>query len=351
MVPFSGWEMPVQFSGLINEHMAVRKKVGLFDISHMGVIKLEGENPKDKLQSLVPSDLNRIGPGEACYTVLLNSDGGIIDDLIIYDLGSQNQKHESVLLVINASRTINDLNWLNKHLENKNLTFTNAKENKVFLAIQGPFAKKTLETVLDQSLEGIPRFGHKTLPKNTSHNGNSIFLSRTGYTGEEGFELLLEAEEGKQLWLRLIKEGVIPCGLGARDTLRLEACMHLYGNDLTTKTTPFEAGLGWLIHLEMPSQFIGRNALEQQAKDGIKKRLVGLKLEDRAIARHGYPVLKGNMKVGEVTSGTWSPTLREAIALAYVPAELSELGTLLNVEIRDKIYKAKIVRKPFYQKA
>lgn len=351
MVPFAGWEMPVQFSGLVNEHEAVRKKAGLFDISHMGVLLLQGINAKAALQTLVPSDLYRIGPGEACYSVLLNHDGGILDDLIVYDLGIDEKKLEKLMVVINASCTKADTSWLKTHLEPRNIEIFNAKNNGILLALQGPESMGLLERLIGESLENLPRFGHRQIKDNNHNVSEPIFIARTGYTGEEGFEILLSQEAGKNLWSQLIQEGVTPCGLGARDTLRLEAGMHLYGNDMDSKTSPFEAGLGWLVHLEMPSEFIGRAALEQQAEEGIGRRLVGLKLKGRAIARPGYPVIHEKAQVGTITSGTWSPSLSEAIAMAYVPIELSKKGTALSVEIRGINYPATIVKRPFYRRA
>lgn len=349
MVPFAGWEMPVQFSGLIQEHKAVRNSVGMFDISHMGVLRLEGANPKDTLQQLVPSDLHRIGPGEACYTVLLNDQGGIRDDLIIYDLGAIDAERGALVLVINAACADSDTAWIRERMEPAGLTVTDIKNNGVLLALQGPQAIPLLEQLSGEDLSGLPRFGHRNLQ--LQGLSDSVFTARTGYTGEDGVELLLTAEDGQRLWTQLIEKGVAPCGLGARDTLRLEAAMHLYGQDMNADTNPFEAGLGWLVHLEMPADFIGRQALEQAAETGPNKRLVGLKLEGRAIARHDYPVLHNGEPVGVITSGTWSPTLEEPIALASIPTGLAKLGTSLSVEIRGKAQPATVVRRPFYKRA
>ncbi len=353
MVPFAGWEMPVQFSGLIKEHHAVRNNAGLFDISHMGVLLLEGNNPKDILQSLVPSDLHRIGPGEACYTVLLNENGCIIDDLIVYDLGQTNKNIENLLLIINAGCTARDIAWLKQNLEPANITVSDAKSGKALMALQGPKSMQILETITTTSLQNLPRFGHRKLAINKMEDegSESIFISRTGYTGEDGFEILAQSQTATSIWTKLIKAGVSPCGLGARDTLRLEAGMHLYGNDMNSQTTPFEAGLGWLVHLEMPTNFIGRDALEQQTEQGLKRRLVGLTIQGRGIARNGYQVLHKGLKVGEVTSGTWSPTLRKAIALAYIPTELSKINSSVEIDIRGTQYAATVVKLPFYRKA
>ncbi|MBM5817507.1 MAG: glycine cleavage system aminomethyltransferase GcvT [Cyanobacteria bacterium K_Offshore_surface_m2_239] len=346
MVPFAGWEMAVQFTGLVQEHNAVRQHCGVFDISHMGVLRLCGANVKDELQRLVPTDLHRIGPGEACYTVLLNEAGGIRDDLIIYDRGP-----EEVLTVINAACAEADTDWLRSQLEPRGIQISDHKGDGVLLALQGPDAPARLEALVGESLDGVPRFGHREVSlRGEGLEGAAVFVARTGYTGEDGFELLLSRDQGLALWERLLAEGVAPCGLGARDTLRLEAAMHLYGNDMDDATTPLEASLGWLVHLEMPADFIGRAALERQTAEGVSRRLVGLKLAGRAIARHGYPVRHDGAVVGEVTSGTWAPTLGEAIALAYVPAALAKVGTALAVEIRGQDQPATVVKRPFYRR-
>ena len=347
MVPFAGWEMAVQFGGLLQEHQAVRQGCGLFDISHMGVLRLRGEGVKDALQGLVPTDLFRIGPGEACYTVLLNEQGGIRDDLIVYDRGWQAdaEVHE-LLLVINAACADADTAWIRSQLEPQGITVANRKGDGVLLALQGPEAQARLEALSGTNLDGLPRFGHRELDL----AGATAFVGRTGYTGEDGFELLLPRNAGLALWTQLLADGVVPCGLGSRDTLRLEAAMHLYGADMDGATTPLEAGLGWLVHLEMPKPFIGRAVLERQTAEGVQRRLVGLTLQGRAIARHGYPVLQNGERVGEITSGTWSPTLGQAVALAYVPVAAAKLGTELAVEIRGKAEPAVVVKRPFYRR-
>ena len=360
VVPFAGWEMAVQFSGLVAEHQAVRSSCGLFDISHMGVLRLRGDGAKDALQALVPSDLFRIGPGEACYTVLLNDAGGIRDDLIVYDQGrvaddsAPGVETDGLLLVINAACAEADTAWIRSQLEPWGIRVSDAKGDGVLLALQGPEAVPRLEALAGVSLAGLPRFGHRQLLLAGSATGAAagadLFVGRTGYTGEDGFELLLGREAGLALWQQLLDDGVVPCGLGARDSLRLEAAMHLYGSEMDASTTPLEAGLGWLVHLEMAKPFIGREVLERQSAEGVTRKLVGLKLEGRAIARHGYPVLHQGQTVGVVTSGSWSPTLGEAIALAYVPSEVAKLGSELAVEIRGKAAPAVVVKRPFYRR-
>jgi len=301
----------------------------------------------------VPTDLFRIGPGEACYTVLLNEQGGIRDDLIVYDRGWQAdaQVHE-LLLVINAACADADTAWLRSQLEPQGISLSDAKADGVLLALQGPEAPARLESLSGQSLAGLPRFGHRELA--LSGIGEA-FVARTGYTGEDGFELLLPRAAGLALWERLLAEGVSPCGLGARDTLRLEAAMHLYGQDMDASTTPLEVGLGWLVHLEMPKPFIGRSVLERQTQAGAPRRLVGLQLQGRAIPRHGYPVHAAQAAadcpaIGQVTSGGWSPCLEAGIALASVSAEHARLGTELMVEIRGRREPALVVKRPFYKR-
>jgi aminomethyltransferase len=353
MVPFAGWEMAVQFAGLLEEHRAVREHCGVFDISHMGVLRLSGPGAKDALQGLVPSDLFRIGPGEACYTVLLNKQGGIRDDLIVYDRGWDEaaQAHE-LLLVINAACAEADTAWIRSQLEPAGIEVSDHKRDEVLVALQGPEAAAQLEALSGADLRGLPRFGHRQL---LLPGIGEAFIARTGYTGEDGFELLLAQEAGLALWQLLLERGVTPCGLGARDTLRLEAAMHLYGSDMDATTTPLEAGLGWLVHLEIPKPFIGREALELQTSAGVERRLVGLKLQGRAIPRHGYPVLAagaapGSTPIGRITSGGWSPSLQAGIALASVESGHSSLGAELAVEIRGKAEPAQVVRRPFYKR-
>jgi aminomethyltransferase len=356
MVPFAGWEMAVQYSGLVAEHEAVRSHCGVFDISHMGVLELRGDGVKDALQALVPSDLFRIGPGEACYTVLLNDAGGIRDDLIVYDRGrvvADGGESDELLVVINAACAEADTAWLRQHLEPSAIAISDIKGDGVLLALQGPDAPRRLEGLAGVDLAGLPRFGHRELTLAHAEGaaaGARVFVGRTGYTGEDGFELLLEPEAGLALWRQLLAAGVTPCGLGARDTLRLEAAMHLYGQDMDAGTSPLEVGLGWLVHLEMAKPFIGRPALERQSAEGVKRRLVGLELQGRAIARHGYPVLHNGAVVGEVTSGSWAPSLGKAIALALVPSELARLGSELAVEIRGRSEPATVVKRPFYRR-
>ena len=339
MTGFAGWEMPVQFSGIKQEHAAVRTSVGMFDISHMGKFVLTGGSALRSLQQLVPSDLGKLSPGKAQYTVLLNPHGGIIDDLIVYDEGEQ------VTLIVNAATTTKDKTWLLEHLSGVELQ--DNSQDQALIAVQGPKAVATLQLITDIDLSAIRRYNHAS----GQVLGYPAFLARTGYTGEDGFEVMVEADSAADIWNALQEQGAQPCGLGARDTLRLEAAMALYGQDISDDTTPLEGGLSWLVHLDGVPDFIGRDVLVTQKSEGVSRRLVGLQLEDRNIARHDYPIIQSGKSVGIVTSGTLSPTLGYPIALAYVPAELAKVGTIVNVQIRQKTVPATVVKRPFYKAA
>lgn len=344
LTSFGGWEMPVQFSSITTEHQAVRNAAGIFDISHMGKFTLTGKNLIAQLQYLVPSDLSRLQPGQAQYTILLNPNAGIIDDIIFYYQGENSDGEQQGVMIVNAATTSKDKTWLLQHLDTQAINFQDLSKEKILVAVQGPKAVELLQPFVEADLSSVKAFGHLE----ASILGKPAFLARTGYTGEDGFEVMLGPEEGVKLWRSLIEAGVIPCGLGARDTLRLEAAMALYGQDIDDTTTPLEAGLGWLVHLDTKGDFIGRPILERQKAAGVQRRLVGLQMQGRNIARHGYQVLSAGVIVGEVTSGTLSPTLGYPIALAYVPTQLANTGQQLDIEIRGKTYPAIVVKKPFY---
>ncbi|MEO0432349.1 MAG: glycine cleavage system aminomethyltransferase GcvT [Cyanobacteria bacterium J06656_5] len=340
MTAFSGWEMPVQFSSIKQEHAAVRTSVGLFDISHMGKFILTGDTVLRSLQQLVPSDLGKLSPGKAQYTVLLNPQGGIIDDLIIYDEGNQ------VTLIVNAATTAKDKSWLLEHLSGVELQ--DNSQNQALIAVQGPKAVATLQLITeDIDLSTIRRYHHAR----GQVLGHKAFLARTGYTGEDGFEVMVNADGAADIWTALQAHGAEACGLGARDTLRLEAAMALYGQDINDTTTPLEGGLSWLVHLDKVSDFMGRDVLAKQKADGVSRRLVGLQLDGRNIARHDYPIIQDDKSIGIVTSGTLSPTLGYPVALAYVPTELAKIGTVVTVQIRQKTVPATVVKRPFYKAA
>ncbi len=340
---FSGWEMPVQFSGLKQEHQAVRSHAGMFDISHMGKFIFTGDCAIDTWQALVPSDLSRLQAGQALYTVLLNEQGGIIDDIIFYYLGKSDGEQKAIVIV-NAGTTQKYKFWILGHL-NDSVTMEDVSQQQALIALQGPLAVKTLQDLIEPDITTMTAFSHRTV----SINGSTAFIARTGYTGEDGLEIMLEPAAARQLWQSLLEAGVTPCGLGARDTLRLEAAMSLYGQEIDETITPLEAGLSWVVNLQDRGDFIGRSVLERQKAEGVKRRLVGLEMSGRYIARHGYPVIFEGKEVGKVTSGTLAPTVSKAIALAYVPKSLSKTGQKLEVEIRGKTYPATVVKKPFYR--
>ncbi len=345
MTEFAGWEMPVQFTGIRAEHEAVRSNCGMFDISHMGKFALLGKQAVEQLQALVPSDLGRLQPGEAQYTVLLKPEAGILDDIIFYYQDREATDEQRAMIIVNAATKVKDFDWLQAHLDCDRVELQNLSALKALIAVQGPAAVDYLQPLVEAELSKVGRFGHLE----ALVLGQPAFLARTGYTGEDGFEVMVDPAVGEQLWRALLDAGVTPCGLGARDTLRLEAAMALYGQDIDETTTPLEAGLSWLVHLDTKGDFIGRQVLEQQKANGTPRRLVGLQMQGRHIARHGYPVLSASQPVGEVTSGTLSPTLGHPIALAYVPSQLAKVGRELFIEIRGKAYPAIVVKKPFYK--
>jgi aminomethyltransferase len=345
---FSGWEMPVQFSGLKLEHQAVRSQAGMFDISHMGKFTFVGDRLIDTWQTLVPSDLSRLQPGQAMYTVLLNPQGGIIDDIIFYYQGTAGTQQQATVIV-NAGTTDKDKTWILSHLEDSSVTMQDLSQSQALIALQGPKAAQILQAMTTEDLTSLTAFDHRTITLKSLSNSPSAFIARTGYTGEDGFEIMLDPDVAQQLWRSLQQAGVTPCGLGARDTLRLEAAMSLYGQEIDDTISPLEAGLGWVVHLKDKGDFIGRSILEQQKAEGVKRRLVGLEMSGRYIARHGYPVVFDGAVVGVVTSGTLAPTVGKAIALAYVTTSLSNPGQAFEVEIRGKTHPATVVKKPFYR--
>lgn len=354
MTGFSGWEMPVQFSGIRQEHEAVRTTAGMFDISHMGKFLLEGPDVIAQLQTLVPTNLAKLIEGKAQYTVLLNEQGGIIDDLIIYHQGEAGEgetadkpaAQQRITLIVNAGTTAKDRDWLQSHLPDT-IKFTDLSQDQALIAVQGPEATAKLQSLCaEQDIQSLPRYNHLS----GTLLGYPAFFARTGYTGEDGFEVMVPVDGAADIWQALLEIDVVPCGLGARDTLRLEAAMALYGQDISDKTTPLEAGLSWLVHLDKTEDFIGRSVLEKQKAAGVSRKLVGLTLEGRNIARHDYPVMNGAETVGVITSGTLSPTLGYPVALGYVAPELAKVGQTVDVAIRNKIFPATVVKRPFYKR-
>ncbi len=344
IVPFAGWEMPVQYAGIVEEHKAVREHAGLFDVSHMGELYLRGSQAEAVVDSLVTNDVGKLPVGKALYTCAVNEGGTILDDLIIYHLAQG-----EVLVVCNAS----NLGKMSPHFERHakgRCEFEDASAATALLALQGPDAVKVLEAAGGGALVGLPRFG----VGRGEVQGISVLAARTGYTGEDGFELFVNNAQAEALWAALMQAGqpfgLQPIGLGARDTLRLEAALRLYGNDMDETTDPWEAGLGWVVKLEGRS-FLGRDALVARKEKGLSRKLVGLEMVGRGIARHGHTIVdaQGNV-LGPVTSGSPAPSLGTNIGLAYVPLEHASHGAPLLVDIRGKAIEAKVVPIPFYKR-
>jgi aminomethyltransferase len=343
MVAFSGWSMPVQYTGVIDEHQTVRTAVGLFDVSHMGEVELKGPRALEVTNRIITNDVSKIVDGQALYTVMCRPDGGIVDDLVVYRMSS-----DHVFICVNAANREKDFAWI-KEQANNDCQVINASDDWAQIAVQGPKAAELVKRLADTSTDDIKTYHFKR----GNVAGKSAIISRTGYTGEDGFELYVASKDGPHVWRALIDKGkdlgVKPAGLGARDSLRLEMRYALYGNDIDDHTNPIEAGLGWVVKLDKPD-FLAKKTLEKVKSEGPKRKLVGFEMVDRGIARHGYPVVKDGKKIGEVTSGTMGPSIDKAIGMAYVPAELSGIGTEIDVEIRGKPVKAKVVKTPFYQR-
>ncbi|MCK4417346.1 MAG: glycine cleavage system aminomethyltransferase GcvT [Candidatus Latescibacteria bacterium] len=342
MIQFAGWQMPLQYTSIPEEHRSVRESAGLFDLSHMGEIRLQGKGAFHLVQRLVTNDLAHLNPGEVLYTPMCNSQGGIIDDLLVY-----RTDQEEFLLVVNAANTEKDYAWIEKQSRGE-AKVENLTDEFSLIALQGPKAEEILTELTDVSLSQLLYY-HFTQAK---VKGVNALLSRTGYTGEDGFELYLASQEAPKLWNALLQTGkpygLKPTGLGARDTLRLEMGYRLHGNDIDETTSPFEAALDWTVKLSK-GDFIGREALEKQKKEGISRKLIGFQMETRIAPRKGYALLVKKLKIGEVTSGSFSPTLQKGIGLGYVDLQHTSPGSSISVGIRDKNYPARIVSLPFYE--
>jgi aminomethyltransferase len=345
IVPFAGWEMPVQYAGIVEEHKAVRERAGLFDVSHMGELHLRGSQAEAVVDSLVTNDVGKLPVGKALYTCAVNEGGTILDDLIIYRVAEG-----EVLVVCNAS----NLGKMSPHFERHakgRCEFEDASSETALLALQGPKAIEVLRAAGgDAGLTALARFG----VGRGEVQGISVLAARTGYTGEDGFELFVKNAQAPALWDAVMKagkdHGIQPIGLGARDTLRLEAALRLYGNDIDETTDPWEAGLGWVVKVE-GREFLGRAALVAKKEKGLSRKLVGIEMVGRGIARHGHTIVDGQGNVlGPVTSGSPAPSLGTNVGLAYVPLDMSGHGTPLLVDIRGKAIEAKVVPIPFYKR-
>jgi aminomethyltransferase len=350
MVEFGGWSMPVQYSSIVDEHLAVRRAAGVFDISHMGELTASGLEAADFLNSVLTNDVKKLAVGQGQYSIMCNEKGGAIDDLYVYRIGEQD-----FLLVINASRIIPDVYWLRQKLAGWDATLENVSDVIGAIAVQGPRAAGFIDACFTGDVKP------STLKKNqiatVAFEGKTTYVARTGYTGEDGFEVIAPAEIIEKVWTALLAAGhphcAQPAGLGARDTLRTEVCYPLYGHELDENTTPIEAGLGFFVALEK-GDFIGRDALAEQDVKGVKKKCVAFKMREKAAPpRPGYPIWSSgtdSLRIGQVVSGTQSPSLGVGIGMGYVPPEFAAPGTVIGVEIRGRRWAAQIVKKPIYQK-
>jgi len=341
MVDFGGWDLPVQFSGILEEHAAVRQRSGLFDVSHMGELTVKGPAALELLQSATCNDVSKLEDGRAQYNGLLYPTGGFVDDILIY-----RNSPDDYFVVVNASNTDKDYEWIAGLAKEKDVEVRNVSADYAQLALQGPDAERILQPLSDIPLAPIKYYRFA----NGSIDGIPAIISRTGYTGEDGFELYVAPEHAPRLFRKLVGLGVTPCGLGARDTLRLEAKMALYGNDIDDTTTPLQADLAWIVKVDK-GDFLGRDVLQREKTEGPARKLVGFEMVDRGIARHGYPVVDSTGEIGVVTSGTHSPTLKKAIGLAYLPTGQSAPGSEFQVLIRGRETRARVVPTPFYKRA
>ncbi|MBS1253409.1 MAG: Aminomethyltransferase [Anaerolineales bacterium] len=343
LVDFGGWEMPVQYASILDEHRAVRKRAGLFDVCHMGEVRVAGSEALPFLRHVLTNDAADLTVGQAQYTLMCKPDGGVIDDLIAYRLDEA-----EYLLVVNASNTSKNHGWLADHA-GAGVDVDDVSDSKGLVALQGPEAEVILQPLTDADLT-TSRYYHAL---DGEVAGFSAFVSRTGYTGEDGFEIMVAAEHTGRVWdtLREAGEerGLVPAGLGARDTLRLEAAMPLYGHELDANTNPLEAGLGYFVKLDK-SDFIGREALIEVKEQGLDRKLIGFQMTGRGIARQGYAIQRDGEKVGEVTSGTFAPYLEQAIGMGFVTPDLAQPGTEIEIVIRGRPVEAELVKRPFYER-
>ncbi|MFZ9732033.1 MAG: glycine cleavage system aminomethyltransferase GcvT [Schleiferiaceae bacterium] len=344
MVPFAGYEMPVQYAGVSHEHHVVRQKVGMFDVSHMGEFWVEGSEATAFLNSVTSNDVAKLTPGKIQYSCLPNATGGIVDDLLVYCASET-----KYMLVVNASNMAKDWAWLQQFAPKFDVAMSDASDATALMAVQGPRAVAALQSLTDLDLAGMTYY---TFGVGTFAGVPNVLVSATGYTGAGGFEIYVPNEHAAKVWDAIMaagaSEGLEPIGLGARDTLRLEMGFCLYGNDIDDETSPIEAGLGWIT--KFTKEFTNSAALKAQKEQGVARKLVGFKLIDRGVPRHGYPVVdESGQPVGVVTSGTMAPSLNEAIGMAYVPANSAAPGQTIWVEVRGKALKAEVVSLPFYK--
>lgn len=346
MVPFGGWDMPVEYSGITDEHMAVRTRVGLFDVSHMGQLELAGPDALAAVQHVSSNDASRLKVGQIHYSALMSPEGTFVDDLLVYRMAD-----EHFLLVVNAGNIPADFDYIRSQVAGfADVDLVDSSARYALVALQGPAAARVLQPLTGADLSGLKYywFTHGEVA------GIRGMISRTGYTGEDGFEIFVPPADADRLWLALLEagagEGIVPAGLGARDTLRLEAGMRLHGNDIDRGTTPVEADLSWIVGWHKDA-FLGREVVLRQREEGTARRLVGFEMVDRGIARHGYPVLVDAAPVGIVTSGTQTPYLKKAIGMAYVPSGVAEPGQTISIDVRGRPLRATVVPLPFYKRS
>jgi aminomethyltransferase len=337
LVDFAGWEMPVQYEGIKTEHGAVRIHAGLFDVSHMGEVVFRGPDAEEAVQRLVTRDVGRLAEGQAGYAAVCYESGGTVDDVLVY------RTPNDFLVVVNASNREKDLAHFRENVGDLDVEVADESDDWALLALQGPEAAGMLQGLTETDLSSIRYYRYAV----GEVDGAYAVISRTGYTGEDGFEIFVRPDDAPRLWRRLLEAGAIPTGLGARDTLRLEAGMCLYGNELDPETTPLEAGIGFAVHLDKEQEFIGQDALRKEKEEGLRKKLVGFEVEGRGIARHDHPVQAEGETVGRVTSGTLSPTLGKAIGLALVSPGVEDR---FEVVVRDRPVEAHTVPLPFYKR-
>ncbi|NLY66178.1 MAG: glycine cleavage system aminomethyltransferase GcvT [Tissierellia bacterium] len=343
IVDYAGWFLPVQYEGLIPEHEAVRNAAGIFDVSHMGEVMVKGKDALAFLQYLLTNDISKLVEDQVMYTIMCYPDGGAVDDLLVYKFGE-----EEYLLVINAANTDKDIKWMIDNKKDFNIIIENISDQVGLMAVQGPNAEKILQKLTDFDLSTIGNYHFK---RNVNFAGKECLISRTGYTGEDGFEVCTKAEDTVEVWNKILEAGeefgLKPAGLGARDTLRFEASMPLYGNEISEEITPLEAGLKFFVKLDKAEDFIGKEALTKQWNEGLKRKVVGFELLGRGIPRDGYEVQKDGKKIGHVTTGYMSPTLKKSIGNALIDTEYAQLGNEIDVMIRNKPVKAKIIDRRF----
>jgi aminomethyltransferase len=345
MVDFGGWDMPVEYRGIVEEHMTVRTRAGLFDVSHMGEVEIAGKDALKAVQHITSNDASRLAVTQAQYSALTTPAGTFVDDVLTYKLAD-----EHFMLVVNASNIIKDFQWITEQIRDVgDAAAVNTSSRYALMAIQGPAAREILQTLTGVNLSDIKYYWFTT----GEVAGVRATISRTGYTGEDGFEVFVQPGAAERVWDAILRAGasagLVPAGLGARDTLRLEAAMRLYGNDIDETTTVLEADLGWIVGWKKDA-FIGADVLRRQKAEGVSRKLIGFEVLDRAICRHGYDVYVRGEKAGVVTSGTQTPFLKKAIGMAYVPADQTAAGTELEIDVRGRRVRAHVVPMPFYKR-